>query len=83
MKKLLIHYSFFLLNFVELHWHPAIINSAEELEFIKRNQKNLRNTQDFFIGGSSNSTGIISDLSDYLPNQSGTRNITIYTNARI
>ena len=67
---------FLLLHFPELHWHPAIINSAEELEFIQRNQDELSNTQDFFIGGSTNSTGIISNLSDYLPNQSGNRNKT-------
>ena len=64
-----------LFNPLELYWHPAVINSAEELEFIQRNQKNLSNTQDFFIGGSSNSTGIISDFSNYLPNQSGKNNI--------
>ena len=63
--------------FVELHWHPAVVNSAEEFEFIQRNQKGLSNTQDFFIGGSSNSTGIISDLSDYLPNRTGNRNVTM------
>ena len=80
-KKLLNHYSILLLIFVELHWHPAVINSAEELTFIKRNQRKLSNTQDFFIGGSSNSSGIISDLSEYLPNQSGNRNIRTYTSA--
>ena len=66
----------FILNLVELHWHAAVINSDKELDFIQRNQKELKNTQDFFIGGSSNSTGAISNLSYYLPNQSGIRNIT-------
>ena len=67
----------FILNLVELHWHASVINSAEELKFIQRNQKELSNTQDFFIGGSSNYTGAISNLSYYLPNQSGIVNITI------
>ena len=47
------------------------MNSAEELDFVLKN--NLNNKQDFFIGGTTNwnSSGFISNFSDYLANSSG------------
>ena len=49
-------------------WHAAVINSAEELELIKKNRNN-----DLFIGGTTNlnSGTVISNFEDYLANSSG------------
>ena len=45
------------------------MNSADELDFVLKN--NLSNKHDFFIGGTTNSSGFISNFSDYIPNSSG------------
>ena len=47
------------------------MNSAEELDFVLKN--NLNKKQDFFIEGTTNwnSSGFISNFSDYLANSSG------------
>ena len=54
-------------------WHAAVINSAEELEFILNNLNTLSNKQDLYIGGTTNlnSSGFISNISDYIINSSG------------
>ena len=64
---------FFNILELEYGWHPAVLNDAEELEFIQRNLNRLINKQDFYIGGTTNlnSTGILSNFSDYLPNSTG------------
>ena len=50
------------------------MNSAEELEFVLKNENKLSNKQDFYIGGTKNfdSSGFISNVFDYLNNPSGT-----------
>ena len=45
------------------------MNSAEELQFVLKN--NLSNKHDFFLGGTTDSSGFISSFSDYIPNSSG------------
>ena len=54
-------------------WHPALLNSAEELEFIQKSLNRLGNTQDLYIGGTTNyySSGNNANFSDYLPNKTG------------
>ena len=56
-------------------WHPAVINSPEELEFIQSNLKKLVNKDEVYIGGTTNfnSTGVLFNFSEYLPNSTGTR----------
>ena len=58
---------------LEFGWHAAFINSPEELEFIQRKLNGLSNNQDFYIGGTTNfnSTGILSNFSEYLADSSG------------
>ena len=64
-----------LFNILELEygWHPAFINSPEELEFIQRKLSGVSNNEDFYIGGTIhfNSTGILSNFSEYLSDSSG------------
>ena len=54
-------------------WHAALINSPEELKFIQKNQNELSDKEDFYIGGTTNvnSAIILSNFTDYLPNSSG------------
>ena len=74
----------FLFTMLELKygWHPAVLNDAEELEFIQRNLNGLINKQNFYIGGTTNfnSTGILSNFSDYLPNSTGKQNVRQFYN---
>ena len=56
-----------------LGWKPAGLNSAEELDIIVANVRELGIVADTYIGGSSNIPGESTDFgfSDYLINSSG------------
>ena len=54
-------------------WKPSVLNSAEELDIIEANVRELSIDADIYIGGSSNIPGESTDFgfSDYLTDSSG------------
>ena len=49
-------------------WKPAVINSPLELEFVARQHMRLNNSENFWIGGSTESEGQI-NLTEYMRHQ--------------
>ena len=53
-------------------WAPTIINSPEELDFLKHAQKSFIDDRSYWLGGStSKKPWSIINLSDYIPGDSG------------
>ena len=75
-EKYMVHIIIVFWNFAELDGNNdlAVINSADELKFIRSKLKDLVDIEDFFIGGSANrntyDTGIL-EFSEYMTDSSG------------
>ena len=58
-------YDFLILLGIGPGWKPAVINSALELEFVARQHMRLSNSENYWIGGSTESGGQIT-LTEYM-----------------
>ena len=53
-------------------WYPAILNSAEERDFVKQAQRKLTNDRSYWIGGSTSANaGRIINLDSYQTGDAG------------
>ena len=52
-------------------WSPAVLNSEEEFIFIFSRELQI-DSNDFHIGGSTNTTNIYFNYTEYIPDDTGT-----------
>ena len=53
-------------------WRAAILNTSEELDFIREGQRSFSNSLPYWIGGSTNEPNAIINYTEYITNSSGT-----------
>ena len=71
-----------LLLFTEIGigWQPTVLDSQEEYDFIRQDQKGFSNSVRYWIGGSTNiSSNNTVDYSNYIANNSGKIKTTVTT----
>ena len=52
-------------------WAPAVLDTQEEFDFIKEGQKTFKNSEPYWIGGSTNQNDKIT-YTEYIANNLGT-----------